>query len=304
MNTIDSSIPGRIARKIIHQVRSGNLIGKELRTGNLRKNNEKNESAWKYPNGFHMTKINMGTFYMEYLEYRGNGKEKVILQLHGGGYVGALINIYRKFAETFCKLNKGISVLTIDYRVAPENPYPAALEDAISGYKWLLNLGFKNDQIIISGDSAGGGLGLALCMYLRDRNEALPLGIITMSAWTDLTASGKSYETKFEKDPVFGNTKDSLVYNNPYIGDNDPKIPYISPVFGDFTGFPPMLMQVGTYEMLLSDTLTIAAKAKKSNVNVRLSIYKGMFHVFQMSLKLLPESRKAWQEVADFIENL
>ena len=141
-------------------------------------------------------------------------------------------------------------------------------------------------------------------MYLRDRNEALPLGIITMSAWTDLTASGKSYETKFEKDPVFGNTKDSLVYNNPYIGDNDPKIPYISPVFGDFTGFPPMLMQVGTYEMLLSDTLTIAAKAKKSNVNVRLSIYKGMFHVFQMSLKLLPESRKAWQEVADFIENL
>lgn len=193
-------------------------------------------------------------------------------------------------------------MLTIDYRVAPEHPFPAALEDTVEAYEWLLSCGFKPEQIIVAGDSAGGGLTLALCMYLRDHGKALPCGLIAMSPWTDLTASGESYDTNYERDPLFGNTRDSLIYNKDYVGDADETNPYISPLFGDFTGFPPMLIQVGSYEMLLSDSTSVAEKAKKQGVKVRLSIYEGMFHVFQMAMLMMPESKRAWAEVGKFIE--
>ena len=156
----------------------------------------------------------------------------------------------------------------------------------------------------MAGDSAGGGLALALGLYLRDHEMELPAGIIAMSPWTDLTASGESYETNYEKDPLFGNTRDSLIYNREYVGLEDPRNPYISPAFGDFTGFPPMLIQVGSYEMLLSDAEIVAHKAKKQGVKVRFHAYEGMFHVFQMSMQLMPESVLAWKEAGKFIELL
>ena len=143
---------------------------------------------------------------------------------------------------------------------------------------------------------------MALCMYLKDHGKALPCGLIAMSPWTDLTASGESYDTNYERDPLFGNTRDSLIYNKDYVGDADETNPYISPLFGDFTGFPPMLIQVGSYEMLLSDSTSVAEKAKKQGVKVRLSIYEGMFHVFQMAMLMMPESKRAWAEVGKFIE--
>lgn len=122
-----------------------------------------------------------------------------------------------------------------------------------------------------------------------------------MSPWTDVTLSGETYETKYEIDPLFGNSKENMLYQCSYIGDADMKNPYLSPLFGDYTGFPPMLMQVGSYEVLLSDTLSVSDKAKKAGVKVRTSIYDGMFHVFQMGLDLIPESRDAWEEVGDFL---
>lgn len=154
------------------------------------------------------------------------------------------------------------------------------------------------------GDSAGGGLALALCLYLRDYDIRLPRGIITMSAWTDLTKSGESYQENFEIDPIFGGTKNSLVYKEGYYKDSDPENPYISPINGDYHGFPPMLMQVGEYEMLLSDTLTVAEKARKAGVPVKEHMYNGMFHVFQMGLLLYPEAKEAWIEVGRFIRKL
>lgn len=143
---------------------------------------------------------------------------------------------------------------------------------------------------------------MALCMYLKDRGRKLPAGIVAMSPWTDLTQSGASYRFNFRKDPVFGKTLDSLIFNRDYIGTNDPTDPYISPLYGNFEGFPPMLIQVGSYEMLLSDSELVAEKAKKAGCKVRLSIYEGMFHVFQMALLVMPESRRAWREVGKFLE--
>ena len=226
----------------------------------------------------------------------------MILQLHGGGYTGAVRNAYYVFAGLYNELSHGCNVLTPDYRVAPENPYPAALEDALASYRWLLSKGYYGEQIILAGDSAGGGLAMALCMYLRDHNMPVPGGIIAMSPWTDLTASGESYETNYEKDPLFGNTRDSLIYSKDYIQDEDPTNPYISPLYGNFSGFPPMLIQVGSYEMLLSDSELVAEKAKRAGCKVRLSIYEGMFHIFQMAMLMIPESKHAWQEIGRFLD--
>ena len=132
----------------------------------------------------------------------------------------------------------------------------------------------------------------------------LPEGLILMSPWTDLTASGESYETNYTLDPLFGNTKESMIFNRDYVGDEDPANPYISPLFGSYEGFPPMLIQVGSIEMLLSDSTSLAKKAKEAGGKVRLSVYEGMFHVFQMGELMLQESKKAWEEAGRFLRVL
>ena len=297
--TNEASIAGNVMRDLIAHVTNDNLIGRKIKSGELRK--KMVEPPWKCPDMFTMTTIEMEHFTMEWLELKENpNKQKVILQLHGGGYIGAMRNAYRMFAGLYNEVSKGMSVLTIDYRVAPENPYPAALEDAVSAYQWLLDQGWFAEDIIVAGDSAGGGLAMALCHYLKDYGIQLPCGIVAMSPWTDLMASGESYDTNYERDPLFGNTRDSLIYNK----DHDPMDAYISPLYGDFRGFPPMLIQVGSYEMLLSDSVSVASKARHQGVKVRLSIYDGMFHIFQMAAKMLPESRKAWAEIGKFIDVL
>ena len=131
---------------------------------------------------------------LELLECEIKNERLVLLQLHGGGYIGGMRNAYRSFAGLYSELGRGMSVLTVDYRVAPEHPYPAALEDAITGYNWLLQAGWQEHEIVVAGDSAGGGLALALCMYLKNQNRKLPAGLICMSPWTDLTQSGASYD--------------------------------------------------------------------------------------------------------------
>lgn len=293
------SAQGMVVRELIAHFTSDHLIGKKIKNGELRK--KLVEPPWNVPEGFSLTEIPMENFAMEWLEAEEPRSDMVLLQLHGGGYVGMMRNAYRSCAAAYCTLGNGMPVLTIDYRVAPEDPYPAALEDAVSAYQWLLEKGYEPENIVVAGDSAGGGLALALVMYLRDHEAGVPAGIIAMSPWTDLTASGESYQTNYEKDPLFGNTRDSLIYNRDYVGLEDPKNPYISPLFGDYTGFPPMLIQVGAYEMLLSDSETVAKKAKEQGVKVRLHIYDGMFHVFQLALQYMPESRMAWREAGKFI---
>lgn len=300
---IESSIRGFILRQLIAHVTAEHAIGQKIRSGELRKNLV--EPKWHCPKIFAMAEISMEDFTMELLTRKEGGREDyIILQLHGGGYIGAMRNAYRTFAGLYSEVSQGMSVLTIDYRVAPENPYPAALMDAAAAFDWLLSRGWREEQILLAGDSAGGGLALALCMYLKDQGRSLPAGIIAMSPWTDLTASGPSYEDNYELDPLFGNTRDSLIYNKDYVKDNDPRNPYISPLFGDYEGFPPLLIQVGSIEMLLSDSVLVAEKARKAGVPVKLTVYEGMFHIFQMALKLIPESRDAWVEIGKFLEEI
>lgn len=298
-----SSIRAAIVRDTIARMTADRILGPKIQKGELRKNMV--EPAWKCPECFTMEEISLEHCRAELLRLKeGRNTERAILQLHGGGYIGAMRNKYRSFAGLYNELGRGVDVLTPDYRVAPEEPYPAALEDAFAAYEWLLAAGFPADRIVVAGDSAGGGLALALCLYLKDCGIALPEGLILMSPWTDLTAGGESYEANYTRDPLFGNTRDSMIYNLYYVGDDDPRNPYISPLFGEYEGFPPMLVQVGSIEMLLSDSTSLAQKAKEAGVKVRLSIYEEMFHVFQMAELMLPESKRAWEEVGRFLHVL
>lgn len=294
------SIRGGLMREMIQDIMETSL-GRPIQTGEFRRHPV--EPSWTCPMGYEYELIDTENFKMEYLRPQGVVTGRVVLQLHGGGYIGPMKNIYRKFAVRYSRLSYGGDVLTLDYRVAPEHPYPAALEDALYGYQWLIREKcYRPGQIVIAGDSAGGGLALALCLYLRDHGLPMPAGLVLMSPWTDLTCSGETYETNFDRDPLFGRSRDTMLYNSPYIGDADPRNPYISPAFGDFTGFPPMLLQAGSYEMLLSDTLQTAHQARAARVRRRVSVYEEMFHVFQMSMDLIPESREAWEEVSRFME--
>lgn len=314
-----TSIRGRTARRMVRLANHFPLFGNKAQNGELRMKLSEREKIWECPAHLQLEVIQMDNFTMELLKKKATeeddlsggdeGKEAgdaegIILQLHGGGYYGRLHNTYRDMAGLYNEVSGGLDVLSVDYRVAPEHPFPAALEDAYAAYQWILGQGYAPDRLFVAGDSAGGGLALALCLYLRDHNMQLPKGIITMSAWTDLTKSGESYKENFDIDPIFGGTVDSLVYKDGYYKDEDPENPYISPVNGEYHGFPPMLMQVGEYEMLLSDTLAVAKKARETGVPVKEHVYSGMFHVFQMGLLLYPEAKEAWVEAGRFIRKL
>lgn len=259
---------------------------------------------YHYPDHLEAERIHMDNFEMEKLTWKDSTSRWVVLHLHGGGYVGAMRKHYKQMAGLYSEVGGGATVITVDYRVAPEYTFPAALEDALEAYEWILDQGYSNDQIILAGDSAGGGLAMALVHALKASWRKLPAGIVAMSPWTDVTCSGSSYKDNYEIDPVFGNERSELVFENPYVGDADPRDPRISPLFGDFYGFPPMLIQVGTDEMLLSDSISVAEKAKSAGVKVRLSVYNGMFHVFQMAGTIMEESKQAWAEVKRFFEEI
>lgn len=245
--------------------------------------NELNE-AWSLDDKYVNEKTSESGVNLEWLHLKDSEPQKAILQLHGGAYIRNLDyggNLYRRMAQQYADIS-GAGVLTVDYRIAPENPYPAALEDALTAYNYLLNKGYSGKDIIIAGDSAGGGLTLALTLYLRDNGMKMPCGLVTMSAWTNLDYRRRT--------PA-------------YVGSNDPKDPYISPLYGDYSGFPPMLMQVGTRD-IEKDTIGVAQKAEEAGVNVKQTTYNGMVHVFQALFPRIQQANEAWEEVEIFINTL
>lgn len=302
---METSLRAKMMITLISEFNKNNYLRTRLREE--KRPDSDIDKNFRYPEHLTKTRIDLENCPMEMLERNDketleNPSDKVILQLHGGGYIGAFKNVYRTMAGLYVEVSNGASVLTVDYRVGPEFKHPAALEDAVAAYDWLLENGFTEDRIVLAGDSAGGGLAMSLCHYLKDKNRKLPCAIVAMSPWTDLLSTGDSYKDNYELDPVFGNDSSDLIYDNPYVEDEDKGDKYISPLYGDFEGFPPMLIQVGSYEMLLSDSTLVAQKAKDAGVQVKLSVYEGMFHVFQMGAKLMPESMKAWTEVGKFFE--
>ncbi len=305
---METSLRAKMVITLIAEFNKSNYLRTHLREE--KRTDSDLDKNFRYPEHLSKERIDLDNFSMELLKWNDKNElfdkpsDKVILQLHGGGYIGAFKNIYRTMAGLYGEVSCGADVLSIDYRVGPEFKHPAALEDALCAYDWLLDNGYTEDKIVLAGDSAGGGLAMALCHLLKDKGRKLPSAIVAMSPWTDLLSTGASYKDNYGVDPVFGNDSSNLIYDNPYVEDTDKGDKYISPLYGDFEGFPPMLIQVGSNEMLLDDSRLVAEKAKEAGVQVKLSIYEGMFHVFQMGAKLMPESMKAWNEVSKFFDVL
>ncbi len=213
---------------------------------------------------------------------RAHMRRYVILYCHGGGYsTGSCL--YGRTLTSKLAAAASIDVLGFDYRLAPEHPYPAALEDALKAWDYLMLLGYGARDVILAGDSAGGNLALVLALKLKAEGRFLPRGLVLMSPWTDLTASGKSYRTRAEVDPVL-NAEYINRMTKAYIPEGENlENPLISPLFGDFKGFPPVYIQVGENEILLSDAMELHKKLQKAGVPAKIDRFKGMWHVFQMS---------------------
>lgn len=226
-------------------------------------------------------------------------KNHVILYLHGGGYVCGSINTHRDLVARISRVSNA-RILIINYRLAPENKFPAALDDAITTYQWLIDVeGITPDNLIIAGDSAGGGLTIASLVYLRDKGIALPAAAICLSPWTDLELTGESFKTNLNFDPLI--TPENLTFDaRLYLGDADYKNPLASPLYANLQGLPPLFIQVGTSEMIFDDSVRLAEHAKKVGVDVELDIWPDMIHAFQLFAKFAPEGRQAIDRIGFF----
>jgi acetyl esterase/lipase len=236
----------------------------------------------------------------EWIAAPGASDENVIYYLHGGGYCIGSIKTYHGLASHLSRA-AGARVLLIDYRLAPEHPFPAAVEDATAGYRWLLSTGVAPARVVIAGDSAGGGLTVATLVALRDAGDPLPAAAVCLSPWVDLEGLGESMITKAEVDPIVKATEGVNEMAKAYLGDADPRTPLAAPLYADLAGLPPLLIQVGTAEVLLDDSNRLAERAKGAGVDVTLEPWEDMIHVWQFFAAVLPEGQQAIDRIGEFV---
>ena len=268
----------------------------------LRESFEQIASMIKIPKDAKCERLDAAGVPSEWISVPESVNDRIVLYLHGGGYVAGSINSHREFCVRIARASK-TRVLLIDYRRAPEHPFPAALEDATKVYHWLISSeGIKPKNIIIAGESAGGGLTIASLIKLRNDQVELPATGICLSPFMDLAITGDSVKTKAEIDPLV--SQETLEFcSKLYLRDENRRNPLASPLYADLHGLPPILMQVGTSECLLDDSVRFADRAKAAGVNVSLEIWNGMIHMFQLFASWLPEGQEAISKIGAFIQN-
>lgn len=248
-----------------------------------------------------LIRLKVGEVPCEWVLAPGADPDLRLLYLHGGGWVSGSGGNYLPLAADISAAAK-CAVLLPDYRLAPEHPFPAGLEDCITAHDWLISNGpsgpGRAKATFVAGDSAGGNLTLATLLALRDRQRPLPAGGIAISAATDFTLESESLKTVH--DPIIS-ARTMPEFRDRYLGKTDPRNPLASPVFGDYRGIPPLLIQVGEHEMLRDDSVRVAKKALACGIPVKFAVWPGMVHVFQ--IRGLPESRQAIDEIADFMRS-
>jgi acetyl esterase/lipase len=244
--------------------------------------------------------VNDGKVKGEWLELTGEPRQTVYY-LHGGGYVACSPKTHRQFTSALSRAANA-RVFALDYRLAPEHRFPAAVEDAVAGYRWLLDQGVDPREIVIGGDSAGGGLTVATMVALRDAGEPLPRAAFVLSPWADLAVTGRSLDTNNERDPMFYG--DAIRWMAPvYVGDASPRDPLVSPIYADLSKLPPLLIYVSDTEVLLDDSTRLAERARRCGANVDLRVWSDLPHVWPIFVAFkLPESFQALGEIAEFIQ--
>ena len=250
-----------------------------------------------------LLKVKVGDIPCEWVLAPGADPDLRLLYIHGGGFVSGTGGYYLRQAAHISAAAK-CAVLLPDYRLAPEHPFPAGLDDCVLAHKWMVANGPAGSAparaTFVAGDSAGGSLTLATLLALRDRKMTLPAGGIPISPCTDFTLASESLKTVF--DPIIS-AKTMPLFRDHYLGKTDPRNPLASPVFGDYRGLPPLLIQVGEHEMLRDDSIRVAKKARADGISVRLEVWPGMFHVFQSHEPLLPEAREAIDHIGEFMQS-
>ena len=252
------------------------------------------------PAGVTCTPVEAGGVSAEWSVADGAAEDKVILYVHGGGYVMGSAGSHRDVTGRLSKAS-GARVLSLNYRLAPEHPFPAPVDDAVAAYRWLLAQGISSSNIAIAGDSAGGGLAFATLLALREAGDPLPAAGVGISPWVDMEGTGESMTTRAAVDPVV--QKEGLLeMAKLYLGDADPKNPLAAPLHANLAGLPPLLIQVGDAETLLDDSVRITERARKAGVDVTLKIWDEMPHVWHMFAPILPEGQQAIEEIGAFFK--
>lgn len=224
--------------------------------------------------------------------------KRAILYVHGGGFYSGSLDTHRASAASFAKAASA-DVLLIDYRLAPEYPYPSQIDDTLTAYLWLLDSGYESGNIVVLGDAAGGNLAIQAVLRQIKLRGPPPAAVIAISAVTDLAATGASITTNAANDP-FGNALQIEAARRAYLGDRSPTDPRVSPLYADMKGFPPLLMQVGSREILLDDTLRLADRARQAGVDVTTEVLPGMVHQWHLFPFWLDDARKSNQRAAEF----
>jgi len=271
----------------------------DLSLEDRRKIMDGNAVQFPVPDGVSVSAENMDGLSAEWSVPSGVAKEPVLLYFHGGGYLTGSSVSHRHITSRI-SLAAAARVLSVDYALAPENVFPAAVNDGVKAYRWLLQQGYAPSRIAVAGDSAGGGLAAAMLLAARDEGLPLPACAALISPWSDLTCDTESYKTKADADPMI--TPEGIrLLASVYLGGADPRNPLASPNFADLKGLPPMLIQVGTDEVLLDDARNLAAAAKEAGVDVRLEVWDGMIHVWHAFYQMLPEGEQAIDELGAYL---
>lgn len=249
--------------------------------------------------GVNIQRCEVGGQSAEWLIPKNSPPRKMLLYLHGGAYIMGNCATHRQLVSYIAR-SSGVAALLPEYRLAPEHPFPAAIDDAVRVYRALLADGYAAEDIVVAGDSAGGGLIMALLLSLRDSGDPQPAAACLLSPWLNLTGSGESMRTRAHRDPWF-QPEDLQIVAAYYCSKNELTHPLVSPVYADLSGLPPIYIQVGADEILLSDSTDAADKLEHAGGNVELEIWPGMWHVFQIFVHQMPESRAAVRKIGAFI---
>ena len=244
--------------------------------------------------------VSAGGVPAEWITAPNSSEAITVLYFHGGGFVIGSVNIYADLVSRIARAS-GARALSVGYRLAPENPFPAALDDATTAYRWLLKQGIAPESIVIAGDSAGGSLSAATMLALKGAGDPLPGAAVLLSPGTEWTLSGETMKTRADRDPSLTHSL-CAHWGGLYLGTTSPTEPLVSPLFGDFNGLPPILIQVGDAEILLDHSTRYAERAKAAGVDVTLEIWDDMIHEFQLFAPMLPEGQQAIDKIGEWVK--
>ena len=246
------------------------------------------------------SRVNAGGVTAEWVTAEGASDSRVVLYFHGGGYIIGSPRTHRAMLAELSQAS-GARVLALDYRLAPEHPFPAPVEDSVASYCWLLNEGYDPSRIAVGGDSAGGGLTVSALVQLRYLGLPLPAAGVCISPWVDMEGLGESMQTRAEVDPMVGK-ENLMVSAKTYLGGADPRAPLAAPLYADLRGLPPLLIQVGDAEVLLDDSTRLTGVAREAGVEVQMDVWDDMIHVWHLFAPILPEGKQAISQAGEFIK--